>query len=76
MGGIKEKEIIDAVVVARFSPQKRNIEILYYLHELLRQGGKINITFIGDGPLLEKAKYTAKKLSLDDNVIFLGAKKM
>lgn len=67
-------EIIHAVVVARFSAQKRNVELLYVLRNLIDDGVKITLTFIGDGPNLLKAKRVARELQLLDKVEFLGAR--
>lgn len=67
-------EILHIVVVARFSPQKRNIQALHILRELLDDGLNVNMTFIGDGPDLLKAKEEAKILHLGNEAVFLGAR--
>ena len=68
------KDELHAVVIARFSPPKKNIEILRILRKLLDKGMPITITFIGDGPDFSKAKIEAKHLNLGDKAIFLGAR--
>ena len=63
---------VNVIVVARFSPQKKNIHILRALRTMLDAGMKITVTFVGDGPQLEMAKAEARQLNLEDKAIFLG----
>ena len=65
---------LNVIVVARFSPQKKNIEILHVLKHLLAYGKNIKITFVGDGPDLAKAQIEAERLNLCNKAIFLGSR--
>ena len=67
-------DVLNIIVVARFAPPKRNIDILHYLRNMLDNGLKITITFVGDGPQLDMAKAESKRLHLEKNAIFLGAR--
>ncbi len=67
-------DVLNIIVVARFAPPKRNIEILHHLRNMLDSGLKITITFVGDGPQLDMAKAESKRLHLEKNAIFLGAR--
>lgn len=67
-------EPFNIIVVARFSPPKKNIEILRYLRGMLDSGLKVTVTFVGDGPLLGDAKAEAKRLQLEKEALFLGAR--
>jgi len=67
-------EWLNIIVVARFSPPKKNIQILHLLRRMLDMGEKITITFVGDGPELAQAKEEASKLKLENNTLFLGAR--
>jgi len=67
-------DVVNIIVVARFSPQKKNIEILQLLRRMLDSGFKITVTFVGDGPQLEQAKAEARDLCLEKEAIFLGAR--
>ena len=67
-------DVLNIIVVARFSPPKKNIEILHYLRKMLDKGMKITVTFVGDGPQLDMAKGESKRLHLEKNAIFLGAR--
>lgn len=67
-------EIISVVVVARFSPQKKNIQTLHILRKALDIGIKLKITYIGSGPQLDRAKEEARRLHLEDDAIFLGSR--
>ena len=48
-------DFLNCIVVARFTKQKRNIEVLQIVRELLDAGKNIKVTFVGDGPDLNKA---------------------
>ena len=67
-------DVIKIIVVARFSPPKKNIQILHLLREMLDMGKKITVTFVGDGPQLSIAKEKARDLQLGKEVEFLGAR--
>ena len=67
-------DVINIVVVARFSTQKKNIQVLRLLRMMLNKGLNLTITFVGDGPQLEMAKAEARYLHLEREAIFLGAR--
>lgn len=67
-------EVIKIIVVARFSPPKKNIQILHLLREMLDKGLKLSVTFVGDGPQLALAKKEARKLKLENEAVFLGSR--
>lgn len=70
----QKHDCLNCVVVARFTKQKRNIEILYIVRELLNAGKNIKVTFVGDGSDFNKAKMVADELQLGESVVFLGAR--
>lgn len=64
-----DKNYIDLLMVARFSPQKNHqmlIDALQYLDS------KFHVTFVGDGIGLEKIKFYVRDNSLHSRVHFLG----
>lgn len=65
---------LSVITVARFSPQKKNKEILRVLSLALERGLDIHITFVGTGPEFDETKEYAARLGLNKNVIFLGAR--
>lgn len=67
-------DTLKCIVIARFSPPKKNTAILRGLRELLDNGRKISVTFVGDGPDLPAAKAEAERLHLQDEAIFFGAR--
>lgn len=67
-------EVIHIIVVARFSPQKKTMQILHLLRKMLDAEMKLTVTFVGDGPQLKMAKELSKQLNLGKNVFFLGAR--
>ena len=67
-------DFLNCIVVARFTPPKKNIEILHIVRVLLNAGKNIKVTFVGDGPDFYKAKMVADKLKLGESVVFLGAR--
>ena len=67
-------DVVNIMVVARFSPPKRNLQILHCLRKILDRGMKVTVTFVGDGPQLEEAKAKAMDLRLEKEAIFLGAR--
>ena len=67
-------EEVHVVVVARFSPPKKNLQILRLLKEWLDAGIAVTVTFIGDGPDLSSAQAEAARLGLADKAVFLGAR--
>lgn len=67
-------DFLNCIVVARFTKQKRNIEVLQIVRELLDAGKNIKVTFVGDGPDFNKATRVADELRLGESVVFLGAR--
>lgn len=65
---------LHCIVVARFTPPKKNIEILHIVREILDAGKNIKVTFVGDGSDFDKAKMVADDLQLGNSVVFLGAR--
>lgn len=65
---------LQIVTVARFSPQKKNKEILGKLAKALQQGLSLHVTFIGDGPQFNDVKAYAKQIGVEKNATFLGAR--
>lgn len=56
-----------------FNDQKNQLFLLDILNQLLQEHGKeYKMLLIGKGSLLETAKSKAKKLKIEDNVIFYG----
>ena len=70
----EKHDSLKCIVVARFTPQKKNIEILHIVRDLLNAGKNIKVTFVGDGPDFNKAMRVADELQLGDSVVFLGAR--
>lgn len=67
-------DVLHCVVVARFSPPKKNVELLHILRKLLDDGMSLDITFIGDGPDYAKARAVTQVLGLESSAFFLGAR--
>lgn len=60
------------VFVGRLAKEK-NIDLLLNAHKRIVSVNKnINLIIIGDGPDVDEYKNTAKKLGIDNNVIFVG----
>jgi glycosyltransferase involved in cell wall biosynthesis len=57
------------IMVARFSPQKNQMDLLSAFSALK---GNPTLIFVGDGPLLEKCRAKARILKLTPGVQFLG----
>lgn len=58
------------VYVADFNPGKRHLFLLRSLKKLLT--GNTVLYLLGDGPLIKTAIVSAKKLGIQDNVVFIG----
>lgn len=58
------------IMVARFSPQKDQEGLIRVLSKVRKKEYKM--TFVGDGPTLQKNKDLSKKLKINDRVQFLG----
>lgn len=63
----KQPEII---MVARFAPPKRQLQLLKVLNKIRHIQWKIS--FAGDGPLLRETKSYVERVNLSDRVTFLG----
>lgn len=58
--------------ICRIAEQKRPFLLLRIIESLKKQREDCLFVIAGDGPLLEKMKKEAKKLNLQNNMIFLG----
>lgn len=67
-------EFLRLVMVARFSPPKDQITLIYAVKELIEEGLSIQLTLVGDGPNLSLAKEIAENLQIKYCVNFLGAR--
>ena len=67
-------EFLRLVMIARFSPPKDQITLIYTAKILIEEGIPIQLTLVGDGPNFSTAKEVAKKLQIDQWVNFLGAR--
>ena len=70
----EKHDSLKCIVVARFTPPKKNIEILHIVRDLLNAGKNIKVTFVGDGSDFNKATRVADELQLGESVVFLGAR--
>lgn len=71
--GIKEEEILLGFV-GRLEEQKNPLFLMGILYQLVRMKPEVKLIILGDGSLKDKMKETAKKLSVEDKVIFLGVR--
>lgn len=60
------------VMVARFSPQKDQASLIKAVKHLPKD--LYTLTFVGDGSTLDECKTLVKKLSLENNINFVGFK--
>lgn len=58
--------------VGRFNKQKNHEFLIKAFKEIQQKNSKTKLMLIGIGPLLEQTKELAKKLRLENDVIFLG----
>ena len=70
-GGLHEP--LHLVMVARFSQQKAQGGVLQALFRLNECGIKVHVDFVGDGDELVSVRQLAERLSLSDQVRFLGS---
>jgi glycosyltransferase involved in cell wall biosynthesis len=72
----EEKKIYDAIFIARFHPQKGIFELLKIWQIVCQQKPNAKLCVIGSGSLeiIKKIKKEAKKLGVDKNIVFQGAK--
>ena len=74
----KELNLSDDFVIGhigRFTSQKNHIFLINIFHELLKINPCSKLLLIGDGPLRPSVENYVNKLSLKDNVLFLGVRK-
>lgn len=71
--GLTEKYVVGTV--GRFVPQKNPYFILKIIKELITLDKNVMFIWVGDGPLLDDIKKTAKKKQLDKNICFVGSTK-
>ena len=67
------RESLHLVMVARFSQPKAQGDVLQALFRLNECGIKVHIDFVGDGAELDAVRQLAQRLSLSDQVRFLGS---
>lgn len=67
-----ETDPLRLIMVARFSKQKNQLGLLKALYSLRNEN--IKLSFIGDGPTLEEAKYFVNQHHMNNKVSFLGFK--
>jgi len=72
--GIKEKEFI-LTILAEFRPEKGHEYVFYALKKLLDSGYDIKLLLIGDGERKEYLRSLSNRLSIYDNIIWLGFQK-
>lgn len=61
------------IFVGRLTPVKKLDLALHAIAICLKQGRKYNLTFIGDGEMMNNLKKLTKELGLEQNVWFYGA---
>lgn len=61
--------------VGRFMKQKNHTFLIEVFNEVHKENPNSKLILVGEGPLLEKIKEKAKKLGLNDSVLFLGQRK-
>lgn len=59
-------------MVGRFNPQKNHAKMLGIFAELLKLNAQAKLVFIGEGQLEPKIKKLAKKMGLQQSIIFAG----
>lgn len=69
----EEKYIIS--YICRIADQKRPHLLIEIIKELKKKRNDFIIIIAGDGPMLNSIKLKAKKLKLEENIVFLGAVK-
>uniref|UniRef100_A0A7V5XG45 Glycosyltransferase family 1 protein n=1 Tax=Thermodesulfobacterium geofontis TaxID=1295609 RepID=A0A7V5XG45_9BACT len=59
-------------MVAKFRPEKRQIDLIKAFREVAENLPKAIIVFVGDGPLKEECETLTKNLSLENRIFFVG----
>lgn len=73
---IEKKDVnVQLLTIGRLEDVKNHTFLLDVVHLLKSQGTITNLVVVGDGSLREILRDKARKLSIDKQVIFLGAKK-
>lgn len=67
---VKDKYVIS--YICRIAEQKRPYLLLKIIEKLKQERNDFLFIIAGDGPLLNDIKKQAKKLGIDENIIFLG----
>ncbi len=65
----KDHSIIGTI--ARFTPDKGHVVLLYALYEILKQKPNVQLVFVGDGKERSKIIDLTQRLGLSENVIFV-----
>jgi L-malate glycosyltransferase len=60
------------VHVSNFRPVKRPTDCVEILAKVLQQDEKVRLIMVGDGPERSAAKFRARQLNIEENVIFVG----
>lgn len=61
--------------VCRLVEGKHPALLVEVLAELRRRGRPVRLVFVGDGPLSDETSTTARRLGVDEHVVFLGERK-
>lgn len=70
--GLNEKFVL--LCAARFSIQKNHEFLIDIVSELKKTDPEVRLLLVGTGPLEETIRRKVKRLHLEDNVMFLGAR--
>ena len=68
-----EKDVL--LFCARISEEKRPLLMIKIMEKVVNKRPNAKLLVVGDGPMLDLMKEEAKKLNLENNVIFLGMQK-
>lgn len=67
---LKDKKVI--LFLCRISEEKRPIFMLKVLKKILEKDKNVVLMVVGDGPILDEMKSTAKRDGIFENIIFFG----
>ena len=70
LGIDKEKKVL--VTIGRLGKEKNVEELLENMKNLLMKDNKLVLLIVGDGPFRSELEKKAKKIGIDENVIFTG----
>lgn len=62
------------LLIGRFTEKKGHIYALKAFHSLIQKGHSAQLSFIGDGELMDECISYAKNNDLEDSILFLGVK--